>query len=172
MNQDIIPADKNLRKKFFIFLGVSVIAVLIIVPYFNGYLEHIKQISERNPELAFKKSIFILKVSLGLVSILLLMTGVYLIILARNTLKSGQYPPPGMRVIRETRLRTGTQAKMAGISLIILSCILILVAFFSFSFPIAFERTVLKKKGSEINREISEKEGGVVELKKKGGETK
>jgi hypothetical protein len=75
-------------------------------------------------------------------------------------------------VIRETRLRTGTQAKMAGISLIILSCILILVAFFFFSFPIAFGRTVLKKKGSEINREISEKEGGVVELKKKGGETK
>jgi hypothetical protein len=172
MDQDIIPADKNLRKKFFIFLGLVTMAVILVAPYMNDYIDQIKQMSKENPDLAFKKSIFTLKVSLGLVSILLLMAGVYLISLARNTLKSGQYPPPGMRVIRETRLRTGMQAKMAGISLIILSRILIIIAFFFFYFPMAFERTVLKKKGPATMREISEKGRGVIELKKKGGETK
>jgi hypothetical protein len=49
---------------------------------------------------------------------------------------------------------------------------LLIFAFFFFYFPIAFERTVLKKKGSVIMREISEKGGGVIELKEKGGETK
>ena len=141
MNQDIVPADKNLRKKFFIFLGLSVIAVLIIVPYFNEYIEQIKQAFKENPEVAFKKSMFVLKASLGFVSLLLLMTGVYFIILARRTLRSGQYPPPGMRVIRDTRLRTGTQAKRAAISLIVLSCILIILAFFFLYFPWAFEKT-------------------------------
>jgi hypothetical protein len=74
--------------------------------------------------------------------------------------------------LRKNFFIKGTDAKIAGISLIILSCILILVAFFFFYFPIAFERSVLKKKGPDIMREIPEKEGGVMELKKKGGEAK
>jgi Tfp pilus assembly protein PilX len=77
-----------------------------------------------------------------------------------------------MRVIRETRLRRGTQAKMAGISLIILSCILIVLALFFLYWPYTFEKTVLKKKSSDSKRNISEKGGEVIELKRKGGETK
>ena len=172
MNQDIVPADKNLRKKFFIFLGLSVIAVLIIVPYFNGYLEEIKQVFKENPEVAFKKSMFVLKATLSFVSLLLVVTGIYLMFLARKTLKSGQYPPPRMRVIRDTRLRTGTQAKVSAISLIVISCILIILAFFFLYWPYAFEKTVSKKKSSDTKRNISEKERGVIELKEKGGETK
>jgi uncharacterized BrkB/YihY/UPF0761 family membrane protein len=172
MNQDIVPTDKNLRKKFFIFLGLSVIAVLIIVPYFNGYLERIKQVFKENPEVAFKKSMFVLKATLSFVSLLLVMSGIYLMVLARRTLRSGQYPPPGMRVIRDTRLRTGTQAKVSAISLIVISCILIVFAFFFLYWPYAFEKTVSKKKSSDTKRNISEKERGVIELKEKGGETK
>jgi len=160
MNQDVVPADKTLRKKFFIFLGLSVIAGLIIVLYFNEYLEQIKQISEKNPELAFKKSMFALKVSLGLVSLLLLMTGLYSIVLARKTLRSGQYPPPGMRVIKDTRLRTGAQARRAGVFLIVLSCILILFAFFFLYWPYAFEKTLLKKKSSNEKIFMIIKKGG------------
>ena len=160
MNQDIVPADKNLRKKFFIFLGLSVIAVLIIVPYFNEYLEQIKQVFKENPEVAFKKSMFVLKVSLSLVSLLLVMTGIYLMVLARKTLRSGQYPPPGMRVIRDTRLRTGAQARRASISLIVISCILIVFAFFFLYWPYAFEKTLLKKKSSNEKILMTIKKGG------------
>jgi hypothetical protein len=116
MNQGVVQADKNLRKKFIIFLGLTIIAIFLFAPYFNDYIEQIKQISKENPEVAFKKAILILKIALGIVSLILLVTGVYLIGLARRILKSGQYPPPGMRVISNTRLRTGTQAKRAAIS--------------------------------------------------------
>jgi heme/copper-type cytochrome/quinol oxidase subunit 2 len=150
MNQGVVQADKNLRKKFIIFLGLTMIAVLLIVPYFNDYIEQIKQISKENPELAFKKSMFMLKLTLGIVSFLLLMTGVYFIILARRTFKSGQYPPPGMRMIRETKLRTGTQAKKAALSLIVLSCILIILAFFFLYFPWAFEKTIGQKRHGDM----------------------
>ena len=150
MNSGVVPADKNLRKKFIIFLGLTMIAVLLIVPYFNDYIEQIKQISKENPELAFKKSMFMLKLTLGIVSFLLLMTGVYFIILARRTFKSGQYPPPGMRMIRETKLRNGTQAKKAVLSLIVLSCILIILAFFFLYFPWAFEKTIGQKRHGDM----------------------
>ena len=150
MNSGVVPADKNLRKKFIIFLGLTMIAVLLIVPYFNDYIEQIKQISKENPELAFKKSMFMLKLTLGIVSFLLLMTGVYFIILARRTFKSGQYPPPGMRMIRKTKLRTGTQAKKAALSLIVLSCILIILAFFFLYFPWAFEKTIGQKRHGDM----------------------
>jgi hypothetical protein len=162
MNSGIVPADKNLRKKFFIFFGLLVIAVFIILPYFNEYLEQIKQAFKENPEVAFMKSMFVLKATLGFVSFLLLMAGIYSMSLARRTFKSGQYPPPGMRVIRDTRLRTGTQAKRAGISLIALSCILIIFACFFLYWPYAFEKTVLKKKSSGEKIMMTVKKGGEI----------
>ena len=172
MNQDVVPADKNLRKKFIIFFVLFTIAVILVVPYFNYYINQIKQKSKENPELAFKKSMFMLKLTLGIVSVLLLMTGVYFIILVRRTFESGQYPPPGMKVIRDTRLRTGTQDKRPGISLIILSCILIVLALFFLYWPYAFEKTILKKKSSDAKRNISAMEREVIALRGKGGETK
>ena len=162
MDQDMVRADKSLRKKLILFLILFTIIVILIEPTINRYIEEIKQTSEKDPELAFKKSMVALKVSLGLVSFLLLMTGVYFIALARRTFKSGQYPPPGMRVIRDTRLRTGTQAKRAGIYLIALSCILIIFACFFLYWPYAFEKTVLKKKSSGEKIMMTVKKGGEI----------
>jgi cytochrome bd-type quinol oxidase subunit 1 len=150
MNQDIVPADKSLRKKFIIFFVLLTITVILIEPTINRYVEQIKQISEKNPEVAFKKSMFALKVSLGIISLLLLMAGLYFIVLARRIFKYDQYPPPGMRVIRDTRLCIGTQAKRVAISLIALSCILIILAFFFLYFPFAFEKTMGQKKHGDV----------------------
>jgi hypothetical protein len=97
MSPDIIPADKELRKKFIIFLVLVTIAFLALEPHIKGYMDQIDQFSKKHPELAYKKTIFLLKWGMGLVFLLLSM-GVYLILLARRTLRSGQYPPPGMRV--------------------------------------------------------------------------
>jgi len=89
--------------------------------------------------------------------------GTYLIPLARRTLRSDQYPPLGMRVIRDTKLRTGNQAKRAAISLIVLASILIVVAFFFLYWPYAFEKTLLKKKSSNEKMDIFIKKGGEIE---------
>ncbi len=165
MNQDIVPADKELRRKFMVFLIFSVIAVLFVAPYFNDYMNQIKQISKQNPDLAFRKSMLLLKITLGFVFLILVSIGIYSVVIARKVLKSGQYPPPGMRVIRDTRLRTGTQAKMAAISLIILSCVLVIFAVFFVYWPYAFEKTMLKKKNSNegmntfIKKEVTRNEG-------------
>jgi hypothetical protein len=65
-----------------------------------------------------------------------------------------------MRVIRDTRLRTGNQAKRAAISLIVLASILVVVAFFFLYWPYAYEKTLLKKKGSGEKINLIIKKGG------------
>jgi hypothetical protein len=69
----------------------------------------------------------------------------------------------GMKVIRDTRLRTGNQAKVSAVSLIVLSSILIIFAFFFLYWPYAFEKTVLKKKSSNGKMIMIIKKGGEIE---------
>ena len=161
MDTDVIPADKELRKKFIIFLVIVTLAFIVLEPHIKAYLDQINQLSKKDPELALKKTMLLLKWSMGVVFLALLGMGAYLILLARRTFRSGQYPPPGMRVIRYTRLRTGNQAKTAAISLIVLASILIVVAFFFLYWPYAFEKTLLKKKGSseEVKNPAAELRG-------------
>jgi hypothetical protein len=160
MNTDLIPADKELRKKFIIFLVIVTLAFIVLEPHIKAYVDQINQLSKREPELALKKTMLLLKWSMRVVFLALLGMGGYLILLARRTLRSGQYPPPDMRVIRDTRLRTGNQAKRAAISLIVLASILVVVAFFFLYWPYAYEKTLLKKKGSGEKINLIIKKGG------------
>ena len=48
---------------------------------------------------------------LGSAAIGITLTGIYLLVIAFRALKAGRYPPPGMKVIKDTRIKTGTAAK-------------------------------------------------------------
>lgn len=150
MNQGIVPADKGLRKKIVLFLVLVTIVFIIIEPYFQGYLDQIDQKSQKDREFAFREMMLLFKLSMGIVSLLLLSMGGYLLLLARGISKSGRYPPPGMKVIRDTRVRTGDKAKSITILMIVSSGILILFAFLFLYFPWAFEKVFQKKRGPEI----------------------
>jgi len=160
MDTDLIPADKALREKVILFLVIVVLASLVLEPHFKAYMDQMSQLSKEDPDLAFEKTMLLLKWSLRTVFVALVGMGAYLILLARRTLRSNQYPPPGMRVIRETRLRTGNQGKRAALSLIVLASLLIVVAFFFLYWPYAFEKTLLKKKSSNEKMSIVMKKGG------------
>jgi len=148
MDTGLLPADKVLRKKFILILVIVILASIVLEPHFKAYMHQIDQLSKKDPERALEKTMLVLKWSLRIVFFSLLGVGAYLILLARRTLRSGQYPPPGMRVIRDTRLRKGNQAKRAATSLIVLASFLIVAAFFFLYWPYAFEKKLLKKKGS------------------------
>ena len=163
MDTDVISADKTLRKKVIIFLVIVVLASIVLEPHFKAYMDQIHQFSKKDPERALEKTMLLLKWSLRAVFLALLGMGAYLILLARRTFRSGQYPPPGMKVIRDTRLRTGNQAKRAAISLIVLASILIVVSFFFLYWPYAFEKTLLNKKGSSEEINMIVKKGGEIE---------
>ena len=152
MHQDIVAADKELRKKIIIFLLLVTIAVVVTGSYLENYLDQIEQQSQKDPELASEKIMFVFRLCTGLVFLLLLCMGIYLILLARRTLRSGQYPPPGMKVIRDTRIRTGAEVKSITVLMFFSSVILIIFAFLVLYFPWAFENKLKKRRASGIKR--------------------
>jgi heme/copper-type cytochrome/quinol oxidase subunit 2 len=152
MAEDIVPADKELRKKIILFLVVVTLAIIVAEPYLKDYLDQIEQQSQKEPELAFYKIMVVFKFFMGSVFLLLLGMGIYLILLARRISRSRQYPPPGMKLIRDTRIRTEAEAKSITTLMIVSSAILILFAFLFLCFPWAFEKILTKKKNLEIER--------------------
>jgi uncharacterized protein YpmB len=148
MNQDIVRADKEFRKRSIIFLVIIIIVFIVAILSMKSYLDQVAQLAQGNPDLAAKKVMFLLRWWLGLGSLPILGLAVYQILLAGRVLKSGQFPPPGMKLIRDTKIRTGRKAKKVALFLIVLSSIIIVITLFFVYWPYAFEKTILKKKGS------------------------
>jgi hypothetical protein len=146
MNQDIVPADKEFRKRFIIFLVLIVIVFAVTILSMKSYLDQMAQLTRENPDLAAKKAMFLLKWWMGLGSLPILGLAVYQILLARRVLKSGQFPPPGMKVVRDTKIKTGGKAKKVALSLIVLSSIIIVITLFLVYWPYALEKKLFKKK--------------------------
>lgn len=117
-SDEIIPADKGLRKKTIIGIIGIVLAAMVVGPYVNGYLAELRQEAVQKPELAYSKMIVLMKWVLGSAALLITLTGVYLLVIAFRALKAGRYPPPGMKVIKDTRVKTGRQAKIMAYLLI------------------------------------------------------
>jgi hypothetical protein len=146
MSQNIVPADKEFRKRFIIFLGLIAIVFVVAILSMKNYLDQIAEQTRGNPDLAVEKALVLLKWWLGLGSLPILGLGLYQILLARKVLKTGQFPPPGMKVVRDTKIRTGNKAKKAAISLIVLSSIVIAITLFLVYWPYALEKKLLKKR--------------------------
>ena len=171
MGQDIVPADKEFRKRFIVFLILILIVFSVTILSVKSYLDQMGELRRENLGLAGKKAVLLLKWWMGLGSLPILGLAVYQIILARRILQSGRFPPPGMKMIRDTKIQTGAKAKKVAISLIVLSSIIGVIILFLVCFPYAFEKKLLKKS-PDVERDVSEKERGVIELKGKGGGTK
>ena len=145
MNQDIVPADKEYRKRFIIFLGLIVIVFAVTILSMKSYLDQMAPLTRENPNLAAEKVMFLLKWWMGLGSLPILGLAVYQILLARRVLKSAQFPPPGMKVVRDTKIKTGGKAKKVAVSLIVLSSIIVVITLFLVYWPYALEKKLLKK---------------------------
>jgi MFS family permease len=140
-SDEIIPADKGLRKKTIILIIGIVLVAMVVGPYVNGYLADLRQEGVERPELAHSKMITLMKWVLGSAALLITLTGVYLLVIAFRALKAGRYPPPGMKVIKDTRVKTGRQAKIMAYLLIFNSvAITLLVGLVIFLFMVMAEK--------------------------------
>jgi flagellar biosynthesis protein FlhB len=100
MNQAIARADKEFRKRLIIFLVLIVIVFVVAILSMKSYLDQIAQLARGNPDLAAQKVMFLLRWWLGLGSLPILGLAVFQMFLAWRVLKAGQFPPPGMKMVR------------------------------------------------------------------------
>ena len=121
MDKDIIRADKKYRNKALglLFL-LGLLGTLLIIWGLPSGMEYLKRL---DPKTAF------LIIDLVLVFIMLSMIpiGLFLLKLSRKILKYECFPPPGMKVIKDTTIVKGQKAKVKGQILLFIS-ILFMIA--------------------------------------------
>jgi hypothetical protein len=131
MNNTIVPADKKFRKQVVITL---VIALPVCMGIFYGFKLYFLQFSS-GPDVTLlihrvQSMIFWIWIANGVISAWL---STRLVLWAVKTFQFNQFPPPGVRVIRDTKIKTGKSARMLGLLLIIAALIVLstnLVLFF------------------------------------------
>ena len=121
MNEEIIPADRTYRKTLFIVYLVLVLVggALIgwMLPWAQDYLEGLKA----------QKALDIIKVALFVLFLSIVPLGAYLFTVGRKMMQYERFPPPGMKVIIDTKVAEGEKVKFRGQVVVVLSLVLILL---------------------------------------------
>ena len=125
MNHDMQPADKDLRKKTPIFLFAAATVSLLAILGLLSVLARIRATAAEDP-LAAVPAMKALAYGLAAINLACTLAGaVYFFRLFQGILASGRYPPPGYRVLKNTPIRTGVQAKiMAALCLLVVALLL------------------------------------------------
>mgnify|MGYP006301148669 CR=1 FL=1 len=113
----ILEADPAYRRKMvlaLILLAVLGGAALILT---KSVLDGIEALAAVDPDAAIQKIKGLIVGIIAVNAVLSSVFGLYFVVLAVRVFRSGQFPPPGMKVIRDTLLRTGNKARMAGVIL-------------------------------------------------------
>ena len=134
-NGKIVKTDKDLRKKILLITLLLVVAGVIFIFYFQNYLTGLKLLAKEYPELALQRIIYSMKIIIFMLMIIFAGAGIYFLRLGILTIKTSQFPPPGIKVIKDTRLIEGKNAVRKGVIIIILSMLFIISGIF---LPIQF----------------------------------
>ena len=125
-NNDIIKADPVLRR----ILLIIILAVLISGVYFSIKMQKLKTelvvTMESDPELVFEKLLTYMKAFIVANLLIIGMLSIYIFVLAVKTIRSRQFPPPGVGVIRDTIIQKGKNALRTGYLIIVLGLFLII----------------------------------------------
>ena len=115
MNEKIIPADRTYRRTVLIIYIVLVFMGIVLIgwvfPRSQAYLEGLEA---QNALGILKAALVVLFLSIGPLA-------VYLFTVGRKMMQYGRFPPPGMKVIADTKLVEGKKVKLQGQVVVVLS---------------------------------------------------
>ena len=135
MAPETIKADKEYRKKVLIVIlliaALGITALFVLIPAIAGYFRRI------GPD----RSLPLIKTILITIFLSVIPFGLYFFYFGRKVVKHRRFPPPGAKVIRDTRLLEGSQAVTRGYVILFLSVIiLVLSLMFAWRAHLLFER--------------------------------
>jgi len=122
---EIVPADPTLRRWVLIALAVAIPAGIPLIQFFSGKLSDYKALAATDIEGAIAGIRELIRYLIGINAAVTVAAATYFLLLARRVLGSGRFPPPGMRVIRDARIRRGRLARGLGWLLVLLAGVLL-----------------------------------------------
>jgi hypothetical protein len=126
---DVLKADRGLRNRLLFFLIVFSAAGAAVIFGFERYLEQVMASAEDHPEQAIREVFQLLQLSSLMGGAGLVVFGLYYGRFSMKVVSTGRFPPPGTKVIRDTRVQTGKAASLRGWAGIAVSGALILLGF-------------------------------------------
>ena len=111
MEDEIVPADKNHRRLALVTALLLTILGLVALGILHGYLGKIQELAKDNPRAAEEKVLRLATTVLWIGGLGLVGMGAWFWRLGRRINLAGRYPPPGMKVVKQTRVRTGARAR-------------------------------------------------------------
>jgi len=122
----IIPADRALRRLTLIGVAVVLVAGVIAIVYTESFLDEMAALAQESPSQAAARVGLVLKlVAIGAAAIPIAV-GAYLTRVAMLTWRSGEFPPPGTRVLRDTVVTTGPKSRRWAVFAFLVAVILLL----------------------------------------------
>ena len=111
MDDEIIPADRKLRGRVLWWGGVATLGGLIVLAAVSRLLDVPEDATDAVLRLAVDRAIRLARVSAWVMGLSFVVMGLWFLRLGRLVRRSGRFPPPGMRVIKDTSVRTGIRAR-------------------------------------------------------------
>ena len=103
---------------YLVLFSIGVVLVGWVLPWAAGHLEGLKA----------QKALGIIKVALVVLFLGTVPLAAYLFTIGRKMMQYERFPPPGMRVITDTRVVEGEEVKFRGQVVVVLSLVFILLA--------------------------------------------
>lgn len=128
MDEMIVKADKKTRIIYLILIIIIIIAALFIYRYWQSYYENLTEMAEDHPDLVLLKIANLLKIFILINPLVSGVFMIYFITIGVKTYRTQQFPPPGVKVIKDTRLTRGDKAKKYAIGLWLIAVALLIFA--------------------------------------------
>ncbi len=103
---------------YLVLFSIGVVLVGWVLPWAAGHLEGLKA----------QKALGIIKVALVVLFLGTVPLAAYLFTIGRKMMQYERFPPPGMKVITDTRVVEGEEVKFRGQVVVVLSLVFILLA--------------------------------------------
>ncbi|HEX3034675.1 MAG TPA: hypothetical protein VHT73_06000 [Thermodesulfobacteriota bacterium] len=153
MNEEIVYADKRLRRRAVLLMFIIVLILAPIVLLTHNYLRDLEALIKNNSKDALSKVITLTYIWGAFFAAGNLVIFGYLMWLGIRIIKADCYPPPGMRVIKDTKVVRGSKARFRGGFLIFAAVVILLVG--------STTIIIAAKLISNVTREISKKKQNI-----------
>ena len=120
----VLIADKKLRRRVLSLAIILCMLSLAAIYAVEQFLQDIQELAKESPEEAFEQVGAFLRVFLAAASFSLILISGWITRFSLKALQAEQFPTPATRVIRDTRITDGAQARRKAILGFVLAAIL------------------------------------------------